>query len=205
MFAAASEEFVGVPEFGTFGELKGHVVGVDKNAGIRFVLAIEQTTVLYLLAGGFVGQHQVAQRRDNRVLFFVVGFELFEKFFWGNGRYGEVGLLKLHRRSIRQHLSGTSHDDGGRKFHGDDRVGTELERFVDHTVVCLLAGYDTHFSVGLYLAADDALQARADITANVACADGVAFYDAQDFADLAAGYVDAGGDNNGTHGFVLTC
>src|SRR5689334_14321519 len=83
-----------------------------------------------------------------------------------------LGLARPYGRSVRADLRPVVAHVGGVEAHGDDRVAAFGLGLFDHAVDYLLAAVDERLRHSLQLSAQDRLQARSDLGADVAGANG---------------------------------
>src|SRR5437870_8007643 len=120
----------------------------------------------------------------------------------------EPGTLpppRSHRRPVRADLGPVRAHLGGVEAHRDDRVGTLGLGLLDHPLHHVVATVDERLRHPFQLAAEDRLEARAELRADVARADREAHHLAQHLDDLLAGQLVGGRDQHQITSLASRC
>ena len=92
-------------------------------------------------------------------------------------------------RTISQKLGGAGHNIRSRETHADNGVGAHFDRFGNHAVDRLLAGFGQHFGIVGDFAADDIAQLGHDVVPDMQRPNRIAPHHPQGFDYFLAGDV----------------
>src|SRR5262249_28853847 len=126
----------------------------------------------------------------------------------GRGRprpWSLSGCLHHDGGAVAEDFGDALGDFGGVVAHADDRVGADGGSVLAHDVEGFLASVLAELGVNGNVAADERLQAGADVADDAAGADGDAAHDSQVAGDTTAFEAERGGDPGLVHGLSSYC